>query len=154
MSLKSVLVFGWLLLSRALPAEAQLGKTFTGKASFYAKKFQGKLTACGEKFKEKAMTAAHLHLPFGTMVEVTNLRNRKKVVVRINDRGPFRRGRVLDLTNAAARQIGILKAGVANVACRIVGLEGVVMLGPDEYIIHNSSDIVASLGAGSRPRPY
>ena len=100
------------------------------------------------------MTAAHLHLPFGTMVEVTNLRNRKKVVVRINDRGPFRRGRVLDLTNAAARQIGILKAGVANVACRIVGLEGVVMLGPDEYIIHNSSDIVASLGAGSRPRPY
>ncbi|MCY7349238.1 MAG: septal ring lytic transglycosylase RlpA family protein [Cytophagaceae bacterium] len=145
---------GWLLLSRALPSEAQLGKTFTGKASFYAKKFQGKLTACGEKFKEKALTAAHRSLPFGTMVEVTNLRTRKKVVVRVNDRGPFNRGRILDLTNAAARQIGILKAGVASVACRIVGIEGIVMLGPDEYIIHNTADIVTTLGPSPRQRPY
>ncbi len=148
------MVVGWLLLSRSLPAEAQLGKSFTGKASFYAKKFTGKLTACGEKLKEKALTAAHRTLPFGTMVEVTNLKTRKKVVVRINDRGPFSRGRIIDLTNAAAHQLGILKTGVAQVVCRIVGIEGVTMLGPDEYVIQNSADIVASLGPAARQRAY
>jgi len=150
MSVKSFMVFGWLLLSRALPAEAQLGKTFTGKASFYAKKFTGKLTACGEKLKEKALTAAHRTLPFGTMVEVTNLKTKKKVVVRINDRGPYLRGRIIDLTDAAARQIGLLKSGVAHVACRIVGVDGTVMLGPDEFLITDSADIVASLAPATR----
>lgn len=112
------------------------------------------MTACGEKFREKALTAAHRTLPFGTMIEVTNLITHKKVVVRVNDRGPFKGARILDLTNAAARQIGILKAGVVGVACRIVGVEGVVMLDTDEYIIQNASDVVTTLGPPTRSRPY
>jgi rare lipoprotein A len=89
----------------------------SGVASVYA--YSAQKTASGERMSVGAMTAAHRTLPFGTMVRVTNSRTGRSVVVRINDRGPFVRGRVIDLTPAAARELGF--SGLANVTLDIVG---------------------------------
>jgi rare lipoprotein A len=77
----------------------------TGVASFYASKFQGRLTANGERYNSQALTAAHQSLPFGTRVRVTSLTNGRTVVVRINDRGPFIKGRIIDLSRTAAQAL-------------------------------------------------
>jgi rare lipoprotein A len=87
----------------------------TGKASYYANKFNGRKTASGEKFRNSKLTAAHKTLPFGTKVKVTNLSNGKSVKVRINDRGPFVAGRIIDLSKKAAHKISLDKEGVGNV---------------------------------------
>lgn len=92
-----------------------------GKASWYGTRFQGRRTASGERFNAYANTAAHRSLPFGTKVRVTNLRNGRSVVVRINDRGPNSRGRVIDLSRAAAQSIGMLRSGTAPVRIEIIG---------------------------------
>jgi len=89
--------------------------TQTGKASYYANKFNGRKTASGEVFRNSKRTAAHLTIPFGTKVKVTNLRNGKSVKVRINDRGPFVKGRIIDLSKKAARKIDMVNEGVGNV---------------------------------------
>ena len=100
--------------------------TYTGRpyqegfASYYGKKFHGKKTASGEIFNMYDMTAAHRTLPFGTYVRVTNLENGRSVVVRINDRGPFAKGRIIDLSYAAAKRLGIIHKGVAKVRIDIV----------------------------------
>jgi rare lipoprotein A len=91
-----------------------------GVASYYGKRFHGRRTANGERFNMNAMTAAHKTLPFGTKVRVTNARNGKSVTVRINDRGPFIRGRTIDLSKAAARRIGIIQRGHGKVTLAIV----------------------------------
>jgi len=92
-----------------------IGYTETGKASYYAMKFQCRKTASGERFNQFAMTAAHKTLPFGTMLRVTNLENGKSVQVKVNDRGPFIRGRIIDLTRAAFARIGDTKKGLLPV---------------------------------------
>ncbi|GAB3369396.1 septal ring lytic transglycosylase RlpA family protein [Azotobacter armeniacus] len=84
-----------------------------GKASYYQE--HGELTASGERFNRNALTAAHRSLPFGTRVRVTNLENQRSVVVRINDRGPAVRGRIIDLSHEAAQRLGILPDGVVPV---------------------------------------
>ena len=81
-------------------------------ASWYGANHQGHPTANGEKFDRQKLTAAHRSLPFGTIVRVTNLINGKQVLVRINDRGPYHRGRALDLSEAAARRLGMLRDGL------------------------------------------
>jgi rare lipoprotein A len=86
-----------------------------GKASYYANNFHHKKTASGESFNLKHFTAAHRTLPFGTSVNVINLDNGKNVVVRINDRGPHLKGRIIDVSQAAAKEIGLLSSGTANV---------------------------------------
>lgn len=86
-----------------------------GRASWYGKKHHGKRTASGERFNANALTAAHKTLPFGTQVRVTNLNNGRHVMVTINDRGPFSHQRVIDLSQAAAKEIGLVQAGVAPV---------------------------------------
>jgi len=86
-----------------------------GKASYYAEKFNGRQTANGEIFYSHNMTAAHKTLPFGTIVKVTNLVNNRWVVVRINDRGPFVSGRIIDLSKAAAEKIDLIDVGVVDV---------------------------------------
>ena len=104
------------------PASAQAGSSTSGMASIYASGrdgYNGKRTASGERAQSGALTAAHKTLPFGTMVRVTNRHNNKSVVVRINDRGPFVRGRVIDLTPAGARAIGF--SGLAPVSLAVVG---------------------------------
>ncbi|MBD9676776.1 septal ring lytic transglycosylase RlpA family protein [Pseudomonas sp. PDM18] len=91
-----------------------------GTASYYGKAHHGKRTASGERFNQNALTAAHRTLPFGTRVRVTNLDNGRSVVVRINDRGPFGRGRIIDVSKAAAEQLNMLRSGTAPV--RLEGL--------------------------------
>lgn len=92
-----------------------------GMASWYGPGFHGRPSASGERYNQNAMTAAHRSLPFGTNVRVTNLNNGRSVVVRINDRGPFVRGRVLDLSAAAARVLGLMHTGVAPVQVQVLG---------------------------------
>ena len=92
-----------------------------GIASWYGNEYHGRITASGEVFDQEAITAAHRTLPFGTLVHVTNLRNHRTVVVRINDRGPFIRGRIIDLSRGAARELNMLHDGV--VPARIEVLE-------------------------------
>jgi rare lipoprotein A len=106
-----------IVLLCAMLCLASCGRKITqsGKASYYADKFQGRKTASGETFRQGKLTAAHRTLPFGTKVKVTNLNNGKSVKVRINDRGPFVDGRIIDLSKKAARRIGMVNAGVANV---------------------------------------
>ena len=87
----------------------------TGVASYYGAKHHGKRTASGEPFNQNSLTAAHRQLPFGTRVKVTNLKNDESVVVRINDRGPYARSRLIDLSQKAAEQLGMLRAGVVPV---------------------------------------
>lgn len=96
------------------PTEAG-GYRAVGKASWYGSRHHGRRTASGERFDQHALTAAHRQLPFGSKVRVTNLRNQRSVVVRINDRGPHTRGRIIDLSRAAAERIGMLRSGTAPV---------------------------------------
>jgi rare lipoprotein A len=91
------------------------GYNETGSASYYGAKHQGKRTASGERFDMNSLTAAHRSLPFGTRLLVTNLGNDKSVEVRVNDRGPHTRGRLIDLSRQAAQQLGMLGTGVAQV---------------------------------------
>ncbi|WP_457638322.1 septal ring lytic transglycosylase RlpA family protein [Oceanithermus sp.] len=91
-----------------------------GIASWYGPNFNGKKTASGEIYDMNALTAAHRTLPFGTLVQVTRLDNGASVVVRINDRGPFKKNRIIDLSYAAARQIGLIKSGTALVRIEVV----------------------------------
>ncbi|MBP9187332.1 MAG: septal ring lytic transglycosylase RlpA family protein [Bacteroidia bacterium] len=92
-----------------------------GVASYYAKKFNGRRTASGERYSPRKLTAAHRTLPFGTMVRVTDLKTGKWLIVRINDRGPYRSKRIIDLSYEAARQLGITKgAGLLKVKIRVV----------------------------------
>ncbi|MBN2035643.1 MAG: septal ring lytic transglycosylase RlpA family protein [Chitinispirillaceae bacterium] len=92
----------------------------TGTASYYARKFHGRRTASGERHDMKDFTAAHRKLPFGTRLKVTNLANGKSVIVRVNDRGPHTKKRIIDLSYAAARNIGLLKQGIAKVVIEVV----------------------------------
>src|SRR5688572_1445786 len=92
----------------------------TGKASFYADKFEGIQTASGEKYRHNKLTGAHKTLPFGTKVRVTNLANEKTVEVTINDRGPYVDGRVIDLSKAAAEELGFLNNGLAEVKLEVI----------------------------------
>ena len=92
-----------------------------GIASYYGKKFHGRRTASGERFNMHELTAAHRTLPFGTVVRVKNLNNGREVRVRINDRGPFKKGRIIDLSRAAAKKLNMIEAGVAPVRIKVVG---------------------------------
>lgn len=92
----------------------------TGKASFYADKFEGARTASGEKYKKNKLTAAHKSLPFGTKVKVTNLGNNESVVVVINDRGPYVEGRIIDVSRAAAEKLRFVNQGIAEVTIEVV----------------------------------
>ncbi len=91
----------------AAPFAAEAYGVQTGKASWYGPGFHGKKTASGERFNQHALTAAHRSLPLGTRARVTNLKNGKVVLVKINDRGPYHGGRVIDLSRAAARHLAL-----------------------------------------------
>lgn len=100
--------------------ETYQGATFRGKASFYADKFHGRHTASGEIFDMNKLTAAHRTIPFGSTVRVKNLWNNKYVDVKINDRGPFVEGRIIDLSKAAAEQLAMTAAGVVDVEITVI----------------------------------
>ena len=105
----------------ATPAAAAAGDATEGKVAYYGSKFNGRRTASGQRFDSNALTMAHRSLPFGTQVRVTNVKNKKSVVVRVNDRGPTTPDRIGDLTTAAAKRIGMTRAGVADVKLEVVG---------------------------------
>ncbi|HWP59427.1 MAG TPA: septal ring lytic transglycosylase RlpA family protein [Candidatus Acidoferrales bacterium] len=104
----------------ARPGGSPLAVAQTGLASWYGADFHGRKTASGEKFDPEAFTAAHPVLPLGTKVRVTRLDTRRSVVVEINDRGPFVDGRIIDLSRAAARALGLLEEGVAHVRVEVL----------------------------------
>jgi rare lipoprotein A len=104
----------------APPVRESSGYRATGLASYYGKKFHGRRTASGERYNMNALTAAHRSLKFGSRVKVTNLKTKRSVVVRVNDRGPFVRGRIIDLFWAAAKRIGMIGDGVVRVEVRTV----------------------------------
>jgi rare lipoprotein A len=110
---------------RPAPQEVSVGPiqfSVRGMASWYGPGFHGNRSASGEIFNQNALTAAHRNLPFGTQVRVTNLNNGQSVIVRINDRGPYSGGRVIDLSAAAARAVGLIQAGVAPVSLDVLGV--------------------------------
>ena len=102
----------------AAPATAAAG--MEGLAAYYSDRLDGRRTASGQVFDQSKLTAAHQTLPFGTMVKVTNTKNGRSVVVRINDRGPTQAGRVVDLSRAAASKLGMLRAGLVPVKLEVV----------------------------------
>jgi rare lipoprotein A len=97
-----------------------------GIASWYGSRFHGRRTACGERYDMHEMTAAHPSLPFGTRVGVRSTRTNREVVVRINDRGPFSKNRIIDLSYAAARELGMVGAGTASVELYLVPESGIL----------------------------
>ncbi len=104
------------------PAPSALQETVLGRgsASYYASKFNGRRTASGERFDNSDLTAAHRSLPFGSRVRVTNPANGRSVVVRVNDRGPFTRGRLIDVSRAAAEELGMVARGHADVELALI----------------------------------
>ena len=108
---------------RYYPIPSAYGFTQTGKASWYGKKFHGRTTANGEIYNMYGKSAAHKTLPLGTYVRVTNLLNRKMIIVRVNDRGPFVKGRVIDLSYTAAKELDLIGVGVGDVRVVALGRE-------------------------------
>jgi len=100
-------------------SQPTLAQSIEGKASYYSNKFKGRFTASGEKYDPAKLTAAHRSLPFGTCVKVTNLINDSSVVLRINDRGPFIKGRILDVSMAAAHKLNFVLMGVTKVRIEV-----------------------------------
>jgi rare lipoprotein A len=100
------------------------GDSLTGVASVYASRLHGRKTASGQRYDQAAYTAAHKRLPFGTKVRVTQKKSGKSVVVTINDRGPYAKGRMIDLSRRAAQDLGILKRGQAKVVIEILSMPG------------------------------
>ena len=113
---KTFVAFLLLLSAASLFADTEL----QGLASWYGGKFHGRLTSSGEVFDTHELTAAHRTLPFGTRVRVTDLENHRSVIVRINDRGPFVEGRVIDVSRAAAEELQFVRAGLAKVRLEII----------------------------------
>jgi len=122
MNIKSIVLV--IILSLFFPLSSGSLENYPqyGKASWYGGKFHGRKTASGERFNKYSYTVAHKKLPFGTIVRVTNLRNGKDVYVKVNDRGPFVKGRILDLSLAAAEAIAFNGRGVIRVKVELVSL--------------------------------
>jgi len=120
MNIKNTLIFIVLFLFSSVIAVGREGFPQYGDASWYGNPHHGRITANGERFDMHDYTAAHKSLPFGTVLKVTNLRNGKSVVVRVNDRGPFVNKRIIDVSYAAAKNIGILKSGATRVRIELV----------------------------------
>lgn len=103
------------------PSRSYSGPVQSGTASWYGSDFDGGKTANGERYNMESMTAAHKSLPFGTLVKVRNERNGQECVVRINNRGPYIKGRILDVSKAAARELGMIGSGVAKISMQVIG---------------------------------
>lgn len=139
--MKATILLVFALFTTVLFAQVQ-----TGKASFYGDKFEGRLTASGEKYHHKNATAAHRSLPFGTMLKVTNLANNKTAIVKVNDRGPFVSGRIIDLSKSVAQKLDFVGAGVADVVIEIIDSEDITttpVITNDTEVVTNSTEVAA-----------
>ena len=134
----------------------------TGLASYYNDYFAGKTTASGERYNPNLLTAAHKSLPLGTIIKVINLDNNKSVIVKVNDRGPYVRGRILDLSRAAAVQLGLIQSGYARVSYEIIENKVVVLVKdtfaealPDEkFYVVNQLDTTVKMSYGVKLGNY
>lgn len=113
---------------KSAPAASAANTVLRGRASWYGSYFQGRRTTSGERFNRFQYTCAHKTLPFGTRLRVTNVKNGKSVVVRVSDRGPYRHQRIIDLSEIAARPLGLVECGAATVVAEVVGAD--TPLGP------------------------
>lgn len=134
------LLFLLLLTLLATAARAQIRQTFQGNASYYSPRAHGHMTASGERYDKDGYTCAHRSLPFGTILRVTNLRNDSVVLVKVNDRGPFARTRVIDLSTAAARRLDIINHGVAHVKVEVMPSELEIWMERREYKLSELPD--------------
>ncbi|WP_082026456.1 septal ring lytic transglycosylase RlpA family protein [Flammeovirga sp. OC4] len=121
---KVILLLSCLVTITTLYGQTKVGDKKRGQSSYYANKFHGRKTANGERFNMYAYTCAHRELPFDTYLKVTNLKNGRWVVVRVNDRGPFKSNRILDLSKAAASKINMIEDGIAKVEIEILATKG------------------------------
>jgi len=136
------------------PIDSANGFHQKGVASWYGKQFHEKKTANGEIYNMYAMTAAHKTLPFGTMVEVVNVENKKSTIVRINDRGPFCQGRIIDLSHSAAKKIDMIKNGTAAVGITALGTDDEVLTEADKTGTKNvyfTGDFTIQVGSFGDP---
>lgn len=122
MTIKQVIFFLATLVTFALPTTVKAQQH--GKASYYSNSLHGRRTSDGSRYHKDSLTCAHRTLPFGTLLKVTNKKNGKEVVVKVTDRGPYCTGRVVDLSMAAARELGMVASGVAAVQVEKVGFSG------------------------------
>jgi len=129
------------------PTKVSVGDTYSGIGSWYGKDFHGRNTSNGEYYNMYAMTAAHKTLPMNTMVKVTNLSNNKSVVVRINDRGPFVKTRIIDLSYEAALRLGYATRGTAPVRLQVVGFSGVINTSKTQVHSVNLNSFYVQIGA-------
>lgn len=130
----------------SLAVAQEIGDKQNGVASWYGSKYHGRRTSSGEVYNRHKMTAAHNGLPLGTVVKVTNLVNDESVIVKINDRGPFRGNRIIDLSEAAARKIHSRKAGLADVAVEVLEL-------PEAFLAQKASSKVSEPLPVAEPKP-
>ena len=121
-----------------------------GKASYYAKKFSGRQTASGERLHHDSLTCAHRTYPFGTLLKVTNPANGKEVIVRVTDRGPYVKGRIIDLSVRAARELGIIAQGIAPVTVERYDPTAVPFR-PEDFIDLPEFDIGTNEGSDTKP---
>ncbi len=141
----SIVMSLMLLFGGITSTEAPKGLIQKGKASFYARKFTGHRTTYGERVSADALTGAHRSLPLNTLVEVTNLSNNRSVIIRINDRGPYAKGRIVDLTYAAAKAIGMISSGIATVSLRVVGDKSHMAAAPFAPVFDNDVQLLPAL---------
>ena len=118
-----------------------------GLASWYGTKFHGQRASSGETYNMYAMTAAHKTLPLPTYVEVKNLKNGRKAIVKVNDRGPFHEGRIIDLSYAAATKLGVVATGTAPVEIRVVNEKGKPVAGADDKYIDDNGKLFVQIAA-------
>ena len=129
------------------PTTVSIGDISSGVASWYGRDFHGKRTSNGEYYNMYDMTAAHKTLPMNTMVKVTNLNNSRSAIVRINDRGPFVKTRIIDLSYAAASRLGVVSHGTAPVRLEVVGFNGVLHLDKTKVASVSMSSYLVQIGA-------
>jgi len=132
------------------PTMVSIGDTFSGIASWYGRDFHGKKTSNGEYYNMYDMTAAHKTLPMNTMLKVTNLNNSRSVVVRVNDRGPFVNSRIIDLSYAAAKRLGMIAKGTAPVRIEVIGFGGVINRTPNRQESVRMDNYLVQIGAFRR----
>ena len=118
--MKKLTLFIIAILTLALAPTSADAQALTGDATYYGNRWHGRRTSSGELYNKDSLTCAHRTLPFGTVLRVRNTRNDKEVIVRVTDRGPFRKGAIVDLSMAAAKEIDMVRAGVVPVVAEIV----------------------------------
>ena len=127
-----------------------LAQTQSGKASFYSKSFSGRKTASGERLHHDSLTCAHRTYPFGTLLIVTNPANGNKVIVKVTDRGPYVKGRIIDLSVRAAKELGIYAQGIAPVIVEKFD-PFIIPFKPSDYIEKSELDMGTNEGSNSKP---